>query len=93
MSYPFTLFKRPNGASEELEMTKILPEDESFLRANNVKISMEDCGFFLTIWADDGTMMEDDPSTPDEITYIVRGDETCEQSMSNICELIRKRKA
>ena len=91
MSYPFTLFHRPYGRQTQHEMTKINQEDESFLRERNVKISMEDCGAFTTIWADDGKVMEDDPDTPDEITYIVKANETCEQAMSNICEKIRKR--
>jgi hypothetical protein len=93
MSYPFTLFMRPNGHQTELEMTNIRPEDEAFLREHDVKISMEDCGVFTTIWADDGTVFEDDPTTPNEIIYIVRGRETCEDAMHNICELVRKRQA
>jgi hypothetical protein len=92
MSYPFTIFHRPNGRKTEETMTKIRDEDAEFLRQNNVKISAEDCGPFFTIWADDGTMMEDDPTTPDEITYIVRGKETCEEAMANICNKIRERK-
>lgn len=92
MSYPFTLFTRPHGNSSEHEMRSILPADEVFLREHDVKISMEDCGPFITIWADDGTMMDDDPTTPDEITYIVGTNETCEQAMTAICERVRLRK-
>jgi hypothetical protein len=91
VSYPFTLFVRPNGDRRELEMTKIRQKDADFLRKHDVKISMEDCGIFTTIWADDGRTLEDDPSTPDEITYIVHGSESCEDAMHNICELVRKR--
>lgn len=91
MAYPFTLFVRPNGHQRQLEMTRIRQEDEEYLRSKQVQISMEDCGPFFTIWADDGTMMEDDPSTPDEITYIVPSGESCEDSMHNICALVRKR--
>ena len=93
MSYPFTLFRRPNGYQSQHEMTRILQEDENYLRENNVNISMEDCGPFTTVWADDGTMMPDDPDTPNEITYIVKPEETCEQVMSNICNMIKRRKA
>ena len=92
MSYPFILFTRPNGRQTEHEMSKLREEDEKYLRDNNVKISMEDCGPFFTIWADDGMVMEDDPSTPDELTYIVKKNETCEQAISNICDKLRKRK-
>lgn len=92
MSYPFTLFIRPHGEREELTMTRILPEDEALFREHGVKISAEDCNGFFCFWADDGTMMEDDPNTPDEITYIVPAGETCEQSMTKIAQLIRKRK-
>ena len=91
MSYPVTLFIRPNGARRELKMTQINQEDEDYLRENNVKISAEDCGPFFTIWADDGKIMEDGDE-PDEITYIVRNGETFQQAMHNICNELRERK-
>jgi hypothetical protein len=93
MAYPFILFKRPNGDRVEKEIDNINQEDEDFLHKHGVKISMEDCGPFITIWADDGRMMPDDPDTPDEITYIVKSGETCREAMHNICNEIRKRQA
>ena len=91
MSYPFTLFTRPHGAQSEHEMTNILPADEAYLREHDIKISMENCGAFTCIWADDGRKMPDDDETPDELIHIVHPGQTCEDAMQLICVELRNR--
>ena len=90
MSYPFTLYQRPDGRKSAHEMVNITPEDEAWYRANNIIVSMEELApDVITIYAQYG----ETEGEPDEITYIVPAGERCVLSMAKIrarIEAIRK---
>lgn len=90
MSYPFTLYQRPDGRKSEHEMVNITPEDEAWYRANNIIVSMEEIApDVITLYAQYG----ETEGEPDEITYIVPAGERCVLSMAKIrarIEAIRK---
>ena len=81
MSYPFTLYQRPDGRKSEHEMVNITPEDEAWYRENNIIVSMEEIApQMFAIYAQYG----ETEGEPDEITYIVPAGESCVLSMSKI---------
>ena len=81
MSYPFTLYHRPDGCKTEHELENITPEDEVWYRENNIIVSMEEIApNVITIFAEYG----ETEGEPDEITYIVPTGERCVQSMAKI---------
>ena len=90
MSYPFTLYQRPDGRKSEHEMVNITPEDGAWYRENNIIVGMEEIAHgIFTIYAQYG----ETEGEPDEITYIVPTGESCVLSMSKIrarIEAIRK---
>ena len=90
MSYPFTLYQRPDGRKAEHEMVNITPEDEAWYRENNIIVSMEEIApEVVTIYAQYG----ETDGEPEEITYIVPIRERCVLSMAKIrarIEAIRK---
>ena len=90
MSYPFTLYQRPDGRKSEHEMEHITPEDEAWYRENNITVSMEEIApNVITIFAEYG----ETEGEPDEITYIVPTGERCVLSMAKIrarIEALRK---
>lgn len=92
MPIQFTLFKRPNGASEEITMTKIDDEDAQWFTDNNVTISGEDCGSFFCFWFDYGAKDED--GEPDEYihTIPVNSHKTCNEHMHEVRLILQKRK-
>ena len=90
MSYPITLYHRPDGRTTEHEMVNISPEDEAWYRGNNIIVGMEEIApEVVTIYAQYG----ETEGEPDEITYIVPAGERCVLSMAKIrarIEAIRK---
>ena len=81
MSYPFTLYQRPDGRKSEHEMVNITPEDEAWYRENNIIVSMEEIApQMFAIYA----QYSETEGEPDEITYIVPAGESCVLSMSKI---------
>ena len=90
MSYPFTLYQRPDGRKTEHEMMSITPEDEAWYQENNIIVGMEEIApEVFTIYAQYG----ETEGEPDEITYIVPAGEGCVLSMAKIrakIEAIRK---
>lgn len=80
MAYPFIEFVRPNGEQRPGVMTLIKPADEDWLRENNVKISLEDLGIGICIYADYGA--KDSDGEPDEHMLIVPRSGDCKSSMS-----------
>lgn len=75
-----TVFKRPNGLKEVIDMKNINGEDEMWFLANGVKISMEEDGADgFIIYADIGRKDED--GEPDEIILLSKG-RTCVQCMT-----------
>ena len=90
MSYPITLYHRPDGRKSEHKMMNISPEDEAWYRENNIIVGMEEIApEVITIYA----QYSETEGEPDEITYIVPAREGCVLSMSKIrarIEAIRK---
>ena len=81
MSYPFTLYQRPDGRKSEYEMEHITPEDEAWYRENNIIVSMEEIApNVITIFTEYG----ETEGEPDEITYIVPTKESCEVSITKV---------
>ena len=81
MSYPITLYQRPDGRKSEHEMVNIAPEDEAWYRENNIIVGMEEIApEVITIYAQYGEI----DGEPDEITYIVPAGEGCVLSMAKI---------
>lgn len=90
MSYPFTLYQRPDGRKSEHHMVNITPEDEAWYRENNIIVSMEEIApEVITIFAEYG----ETEGEPDEITYIVPAGERCVLSMAKIRARIEAIKA
>lgn len=77
-----TLYKRPNGHHEDIDIGNIADDDAEWFEANNVRISMEDCGIDTAVYADCGFHINDDPNEdPDEIIVFAKG-RTCEETMT-----------
>ena len=90
-------FTRPNGNQIQGTIEHVKGEDAKWFKENNVKVSMEDCGIFLTIYADCGLFINNDPTEdPDEIIVITNADEKCEDALTRLrieCEqALEKRK-
>ena len=73
-----TLYKRPDGRSEVIDVRNVLPEDEQWFADHNVKISMEDIGDTIVVYADTGKVVDGEP---DEFIEIANG-RTCEETLS-----------
>lgn len=62
MSIEATLYKKPNGTTQEITVRNIYPEDEAWFKANGAIISMEDHAGNFVVYADVGlTHSEGDP--------------------------------
>lgn len=88
----FTHFAKPNGKRTQHTMNNIRPEAAKYLNENQISVSTEEGGIVGDIIAyfNDGTMMEDDEHTPDELIVISRG-RSCEDVMDEGVELLKKR--
>lgn len=76
-----TLYKKPDGRQEVIDLTNILPEDEKWFTDIGAKISMEETGGEFVIYADIGIVTED--GEPDEAIEFASG-RSCEQTMSSL---------
>ena len=52
MGIDVTLYKRPNGATEIIRVTKVRDEDVKWFLENNAELSMEDIGGDFVVYAD-----------------------------------------
>ena len=76
-----TLYKRPNGSTEVVHVTKVRDEDVKWFLENNAKLSMEDiCGDFV-VYADVGATDQD--GEPVEAIEIAMG-RSCEDTFSSL---------
>lgn len=92
MGHPVTVFYKPNGQSEIREIQEMYPEDEQYLRYNNVKVSTEDIGFDSVVYFDDGHFVNNDPrEDPDEIIVFMRG-RTPKEVIKEAVQLLKDRK-
>ena len=82
MSIKATLYIRPNGATKEIEITKINPEDAQWLDDNNVKVSLENIPPMLAIYADYGKTTID--GEPDEHLLVVSANSDCVAVMARL---------
>lgn len=82
-----TLYKRPNGRTEQIKVRNIRDEDAAWFSDNCVAVSFEDCGFDTVIYADCGLRCNDDPDEgPDEI-IVFSGGRRCEDAMTELRRL------
>ena len=88
MSYPATNYIRPHGHTEEISITRIHDEDADWLRANSIKISMEDLGGHICIYADYGRKSED--GDPEEHILIAHHSDDCTKIMSELVMDLKK---
>ena len=82
MSIKATLYIRPNGATKEIEITNISPEDAQWLNDNSVKVSLENAPPMLFIYADYGKTTPD--GEPDEHLLVVPADSDCVAAMARL---------
>ena len=79
-----TLYKRPDGRKQEIDIKKVLPDDEAYFTRNRIGISMEDVGGMFAIYADLGRMDED--GEPIELIELSQG-RSCEEALSALRKL------
>lgn len=86
-----TNYRRPHGEAEQITMTKIRPEQVQFFQSNSIAVSMEDCGPFFALYADQGAEDVDDMDIDStELTLIVKQGETCEDAMARLQQQCEK---
>lgn len=88
----FIHFQKPNGKQLPMVMANINPEAAKYINENNIQVSTEDGHIegHVIVYLNDGTMMEGDEGTPNEIIVISRG-RSCEDTMDEGVELLKKR--
>lgn len=74
-----TLYKRPNGRTQEIDIKNVLPDDEAYFTRHKTSISMEDVGGEFAIYADTGR--EDEDGEPIEVIEFSQG-RSCEETLS-----------
>ena len=83
-----TLYKRPNGRTQEIDIRNVLPDDEAFFGHHNISISMEEVGGMFAIYADIGQTDED--GEPIELIELSQ-DRTCEETLSALRKLCEEK--
>ena len=79
-----TLYKQPDGRTQEIDIKNILPDDEAYFTRNRIGISMEEVGGMFVIYADIGRMDED--GGPIELIELSQG-RSCEDTLSALRKL------
>ena len=85
-----TLFTRPHGNKRDLFVRNVYEDDAAYINKQCINVSMEDIGDDFVIYFDDGTMVEDDATTPDEIIVLAQG-RTCEETIAEGVRLCKER--
>lgn len=88
-----TLYKKPNGAKEILDVTKVYLSDAAWFEEHNAALSMEETGGTFVVYADVG--LEDDDGEPMEAIELANG-RSCEDTMQALriqCEEMLKASA
>ena len=79
-----TVYKRPDGRAQEIDVTEISAEDAAWFIENKIAVSFEDCGNDTAVYADCGFCVDDEEDeSPDEI-ILFAGSRTCEQAMADL---------
>lgn len=87
------VYQPPHGQKEIIHVTKVYPDDLKWFKEHNAKISMEDLGNMIAVYADLGWV--DEEGQTDEMMTVSAG-RSCEDTLAElrkICEirLIRKK--
>ncbi len=91
MSIAVTMFIPPNGKREVIQVTKVRPEDEAWFIASSAKLSMEEVGGDVVMYADVGLMCQGEPEEAIELA----GGRSCEDTLSALraqCERMLARR-
>lgn len=83
-----TLYKQPDGRTQEIDIKNVLPDDEAYFTRNHIDISMEDVGGMFAVYADIGQTDED--GEPIELIELSRG-RSCEETLSALRKLCEER--
>jgi hypothetical protein len=77
-----TIYHRPNGRPEVLDIPNVHAEDAVWFKANNVKVSMEeDGGAGFIVYGDIGRKDED--GEPDEV-LVLSGGLNCQDTLAKL---------
>jgi len=79
-----TLYKQPDGRTQEIDIKNVLPDDEAYFTRNRIAISMEDVGGMFAVYADIG--QTDDNGGPVELIELSQG-RSCEETLSALRKL------
>lgn len=79
-----TLYKKPYGMTQEIDIKNVLPDDEAYFTRNRIGISMEYVGGMFTIYADIGRLDED--GEPIELIELSQG-RSCKETLSALRKL------
>ena len=79
-----TLYKRPDGRTQEIDIKNVLPDDEAFFDHHGISISIEDVGGMFAVYADIGQTDED--GEPIELLELSQG-RSWEETLSALRKL------
>lgn len=83
-----TIFVKPHGTKQVIEIIDINPDDEDYFMQHNVKVSLEEDfqpGTFIA-YADYGA--EDEDGEPDEVIVFSAGRD-CRETMAELRQLVQ----
>lgn len=88
MAIKATLYTRPNGRQEEIQVRNIRPDDEAWFIEHDVQLSMEDApGQGHVVYGDYGRTDED--GEPVEMVVFSKG-RSCEDTLTELRQLIEE---
>lgn len=76
-----TIYKRPHGRSEKVNITNVRPSDAEWFEQHHAHISIEDVGNQFAVYADIGIKTEDDE--PYEV-IVLSGNKSCEETLADL---------
>lgn len=76
-----TVYKRPHGQTEVIDLLNIHDEDAKWFEENNVSVSIESTGTDIIVYGDVGLVNED--GEPEEI-IIFSGTDDCYTTMTRL---------
>ena len=79
-----TLYKQPDGRTQEIDIRNVLPDDEAYFSRYGIAISMEDVGGMFAVYADIG--QTDADGEPVELTELSKG-RSCEETLNALRKL------
>lgn len=75
-----TFYKKPDGRTVDLDITKVYPEDEKWFIENNVHVSMEDIGDQFVAYGDYGKERDGEPVG----CMVLSGRMSCEETLHKL---------